>query len=168
MCYVSLILSVTGCSEDKPTEGRSTSDSLGRGSAGPMLKEAIPPVGRLQVEARGIGRAWHFSYCGQDGVPVTGNDLTTKSELKLPTNTDVVIHLRSHDYIYVFSCPELNLKEIAVPELEFSLAFRTGGCGQYELAMDPMCGFPAAPGETMGTLHVVSNKELPSGLGHWQ
>ena len=169
MCYVFLILSVTGCSEDKSAEGMSTSDSLGLGSAGAMEKDdSIPLVERLQIEARGSGRAWHFSYCGPDGAPMTGEDRTSKGELRLPANADVVIHLRSHDYIYVFSCPELNLKEIAVPDLEFSISFRTEGCGQYKLAMDPMCGFPAAPGETMGTVHVVSSKDLPSWLGSCQ
>ena len=166
---VSIVLSLAGCSESKVAEEKPTSDPARDGSTEAMEEDgAIPSVGRLEIEARGSGRAWHFSYCGPDGPPITGDERTSKGELRLPANTDVVIHLRSNDYIYVFSCPELNLKEIAVPDLEFSISFRTGGYGRYELAMDPMCGFPAAPGETMGTVHVVSSKEFTSWLGSCQ
>lgn len=164
---ISLIFSLAGCSENKLADEKPTSELPRRGLAESMgeEKDAIPSGGkRLHVEARGRGRAWYFSYCDPNGTPMTGDNQTSKSALRLPAHTEVVIHLRSHDYIYVFSCPELNLKEIAVPDLEFSLSFRTGGYGRYELAMDAMCGFPAAPGETMGVLHVISNKGLPSWL----
>jgi heme/copper-type cytochrome/quinol oxidase subunit 2 len=124
----------------------------------------IPSGQRVEVEALGSGRAWHFSYGGRDGIPGTADDAVSTGDLTLPENADVVIHLRSRDYIYVFSCPGLNLKEIAVPDLEFSLAFRTGAAGRHELAMDPMCGFPAAPGETMGALRVVSQGGFQSWL----
>lgn len=169
MYVVSIMLSLAGCSESKVAEEKTTSDPARDGSAEAMEEDgAVPSVGRLEIEARGSGRTWHFSYCGPDGTTMTGDERTSKGELRLPAHADVVIHLRSNDYIYVFSCPELNLKEIAVPDLEFSISFRTRGCGRYELAMDPMCGFPAAPGETMGTVHVVSSKEFRSWLGSCQ
>ena len=119
----------------------------------------------LRVEARGVGRQWHFSYAGADGILGSGDDPVTTDELRLPEHAKVVIQLRSKDFIYVFSCPDLNLKEIAVPDLEFSIAFRTAGAARYVLAMDPMCGFPAAPGETMGNLQVVSESDFQSWLG---
>ena len=119
----------------------------------------------LLVEARGAGKKWHFSYAGADGIPGNGDDPVSTTELRLPELADVVIRLRSQDFIYVFSCPELSLKEIAVPDLDFSIGFRTGHAGRYQLAMDPMCGFPAALGETMGTLHIVSETDFLSWLG---
>lgn len=122
-------------------------------------------TGSVRVEALGCGRRWQFSHGGSDGLVGTTDDRVRTGELVLPGNTDVEIQLRSRDFIYVFSCPELNLKEIAVPDLEFTLSFRTGRPGRHELAMDPMCGFPAAPGETMGVLRVVSPQEFSDWSG---
>ena len=121
-------------------------------------------TGPMRVEACGADRAWHFSYRGADGIPGNGDDPVSLGDLRLPAHTEVVINLQSKDFIYVFSCPDLNLKEIAVPDLQFSLAFRTGESGRFSLAMDSMCGFPAAPGETMGTLRVVSEGDFKSWL----
>jgi len=132
------------------------------GSGGRSYRSREEP---LRVEARGMGRKWHFSYAGVDGIPGNEDDQVTTGELRLPENAEVVIQLRSKDFIYVFSCPDLNLKEIAVPDLEFSITFRTARPGRHPLAMDPMCGFPAAPGETMGQLQVVSESEFQSWLG---
>ena len=114
----------------------------------------------LRIEARGSRRAWRFSYSGPDGILGTEDDPISDGHLRLPTGENVVIQLRSDDYIYVFSCPELELKEIAIPDLEFSISFQTDRRGEYDLAMDPMCGFRLPPGETMGTLSVVPKSEF--------
>lgn len=140
-------------------QGQLTRSERGSGGGG-NPQRALP----VRVEACGADRAWHFSYSGADGIPGNGDDPVSLGDLRLPAHTEVVINLQSRDFIYVFSCPELNLKEIAVPDLQFSLAFRTGESGRYSLAMDSMCGFPAAPGETMGTLRVVSEGDFKSWL----
>lgn len=160
-----VVVGVAGCSEDVTVGVKPTPASWRSGPTASVPAGTIPDGGRVQIEAVGSGRAWQFSYGGQDGILGTGDDLVSAGELTLPERAEVVIHLRSRDTIYVFSCPGLNLKEIAVPDLEFSLVFRTGGGGRYELAMDPMCGFPAAPGETMGALRVVSHPDYQSWLG---
>ena len=110
----------------------------------------------LVVEARGHGRAWHFSY----------GDGRSDGRLVLPVGTKVEVRLRSDDFIYVFSCPDLELKEIAVPDLEFSIAFETERVGTHTLAMDPMCGFQLAPGQTMGSLEIVSRSDFHRWLLH--
>lgn len=144
-------VALAGCSESGPAAGALDPE------------RATDSAGLVRVEALGRERRWHFSDDGPDGVAGTGDDRVSTGELTLPAHTDVLIHLRSRDTLYVFSCPALKLKEIAVPDLEFSLAFRTGPPGRHELAMDPMCGFPAAPGETMGVLRVVSPRDFRSG-----
>ncbi|MDA0811135.1 MAG: hypothetical protein O3C21_01915 [Verrucomicrobia bacterium] len=118
------------------------------------------PTVPVQVEARGIDRAWQFSYPGADGILGTGDDIVSAGELRLPEGAAVQIQLRSADYIYVFSCPGLQLKEIAVPDLEFALNFGTDRAAHYELAMDAMCGFRLPPGKTMGTLRIVSESDF--------
>jgi heme/copper-type cytochrome/quinol oxidase subunit 2 len=125
---------------------------------------SIDLTGPLLLEARGKDRAWHFTYAGADGVLHTADDWTTVSELALVLGRKITVELRSDDYIYVFSCPELELKEIAVPELDYSLTFPAKKIGTYELSMDPMCGFRLPPGETMGTLKVLSEQDFRSWL----
>jgi heme/copper-type cytochrome/quinol oxidase subunit 2 len=117
----------------------------------------------LQIKARGFKRAWQFSYAGLDGMLGTPDDATSTGELSLPVDTEVILSLRSEDYIYVFSCPELKLKEIAVPELDFSITFKTERLGVFDLVMDAMCGFQLPPGQTMGTINVTSKAHFE----HW-
>ncbi len=114
----------------------------------------------LRIEARGSDRDWNFSYLGPDGTLDTLDDVKSTGELSLPVGADVVIDLRSNDYIYIFSCPELNLKEIAVPDLEFSISFTVDRPGIFNLLMDPMCGFRLPPGETMGRIKVASASDF--------
>ncbi|MFT4639446.1 MAG: heme/copper-type cytochrome/quinol oxidase subunit 2 [Verrucomicrobiales bacterium] len=116
--------------------------------------------GPLLVEARGHGRAWRFTYSGPDQILGTSDDRVNEEHLILPEGAEVVVQLRSDDFIYVFSCPDLKLKEIAVPDLEFSIAFQTPHPSTHDLAMDPMCGFLLSPSETMGTLRVISQNDF--------
>jgi len=119
----------------------------------------------ISVEARGVGRAWRFSYPGVDGKLGTEDDLVSHRRLRVPTGAEVVLQLRSEDFIYVFSCPDLSLKEIAVPDLAFTLAFKVEHERNYDLAMDPMCGFQLPPGKTMGTLEGCSKSSFNRWLG---
>ena len=114
----------------------------------------------LRIEARGSDRDWNFSYLGPDGTLDTADDVTNTGELNLPVGAEVVIDLRSDDFIYVFSCPGLGLKEIAVPDLEFSISFTAERPGEFNLLMDPMCGFRLPPGETMGRIKVASASDF--------
>ena len=114
----------------------------------------------LTIEARGSDRAWRFVYAGPDGIHGSADDSRSVADLRLPVGAQVLINLRSEDFIYVFSCPGLKLKEIAVPDLEFSISFQVERVGEYELLMDPMCGFRLPPGKTMGTIRVVSERDF--------
>ncbi|MDA1026889.1 MAG: hypothetical protein O3A19_10750 [Planctomycetota bacterium] len=166
VCLSCVVFVLMGCTQKEQVEGAGPSDTSPATETEPL--ELVPDSGHWQrdpgvpllVEARGNGRAWRFSYCGPDGILGTGDDPVAGGHLRLPAGADVVIQLRSDDYIYVFSCPGLKLKEIAVPDLEFSIAFRTDRRGEYDLAMDPMCGFRLPPGETMGTLSVASESDF--------
>ena len=114
----------------------------------------------LTIEARGEKRAWHFRYPGDDGLLGNADDRTSTGVLTLPKGAEIVLQLRSRDYIYVFSCPDLALKEIAVPDLEYALQFTASETGTHELVMDPMCGFRLPPGQSMGTLEIVRPKSF--------
>ena len=116
----------------------------------------------LLIEARGREREWQFTYGGVDGVLGSDDDVITRRHFRVPAGAEVLLQLRSDDYIYVFSCPDLTMKEIAVPDLNYEIRFRAREPGDYELAMDPMCGFRLSPGATMGSLEVTSERDFRS------
>jgi heme/copper-type cytochrome/quinol oxidase subunit 2 len=79
-------------------------------------------------------------------------------EIHLPQNTHIVLVLNSADYVYTFAIPELGLKEIAVPDLEFRMEFCPKNCGQYELVGESLCGDPHS--DLPGKLVVESHQDF--------
>ncbi len=84
---------------------------------------------------------WYFRYPGPDGVLGTGDDRHSMQDLFLPDNSKVDLKLNSNDYVYMFSLPELGMREIAVPGLSFELQFTTQDEQILDLMGDQMCGF---------------------------
>jgi cytochrome c oxidase subunit 2 len=125
---------------------------------GPAAAGADPASGPFEVEMTGQDFEWHVRYAGPDGRLGTADDLHGWRDLHVPVGADVRIHLRSRDYIYNLALPHLGLKEVAVPELEFSLAFEAGERGTFELRGDQMCGWTHP--KLLGTLHVESPEEV--------
>lgn len=114
----------------------------------------------LLIDATGNREGWVFVYAGIDSERLTDDDFQVRKHAVIPANTDVVFRLHSTDVIYVFSAPELNAKEIAVPDLDFSVRTNVAKIGLYNLVMDPMCGFRLPPGEVMGTISVVAPEKF--------
>ena len=96
---------------------------------------------RLEIEVTGADFEWHIRYAGPDGLIRTGDDVFTKRNLALLVNAPTHISLRSKDYVYNFALPQLDQKEIAVPDLEFSLQFVPIEPGEFALVGDQMCGY---------------------------
>ena len=78
---------------------------------------------RLNIEVTGSDFEWHVRYAGPDETFRTPDDYVTRRNITLMTGIPTTIFLRSDDYVYSFALPHLGLKEIAVPDLEFSLEF---------------------------------------------
>ena len=95
----------------------------------------------IVVEVTGDEFNWYFRYPGPDGELGTSDDRHSVQNLYLPTNSQVELKLNSNDYIYNFTVPDLDLQEIAVPELDFGLQFSTTDEQTLELLGDQMCGF---------------------------
>jgi cytochrome c oxidase subunit 2 len=117
-----------------------------------------PPVLRipspLEIEITGHDFGWKIRYPGADGRLGTADDVFGQRHLHLPQGTETRLHLRSRDYVYTLALPHLGLKEIAVPDLEFSLSFSAGERGTYELRGDQLCGY--AHHDLIGTVIVES------------
>jgi len=113
---------------------------------------------RLEIEVVGDAFHWEVHYPGPDGRLGTADDMIGAQDVHIPSTAHATIHLRSRDYIYTFALPHLGLKEIAVPDLEYSLEFEAGKAGRYELRGDQMCGYTHP--DLIGTLIVESPEEF--------
>jgi cytochrome c oxidase subunit 2 len=71
----------------------------------------------------------------------TADDITALGNLHLPVHTKTTIRLTSDDFIYTLSLPEIGVKEMAVPEMFFFLAFETDSVGTFDLLGDQLCGY---------------------------
>ena len=116
----------------------------------------------LVVEATGHEFLWNFRYPGADGEFDTADDVRVEQVLHLPMGTDVVLRLRSDDYVYTLSIPELKLREIAVPELLFTLKFRTTQAGTYDVIADPLCAVRWLHDDDMGRVVIESREAFAS------
>lgn len=105
---------------------------------------------------------WHVRHPGPDGELETSDDILAERHLHLPRDTEVILTLRSSDYLYTLSLPEYGLKEIAVPDLEFELRLTPDRSGRFELRGDQMCGYSHP--QLLGRLVVQSPSEFATWL----
>ena len=109
--------------------------------AGCDIGHQPPKLNAITVIATGENFNWHFQYPGEDGVLGTADDQYSEQNLLLPAEASVTLKLYSNDYLYSFALPDIALKEIAVPGLDFELSFETGSAQTMILLGDQFCGF---------------------------
>jgi heme/copper-type cytochrome/quinol oxidase subunit 2 len=99
------------------------------------------PIDEMSVRLVGHDYRFYFQYPGEDLVLGTEDDRYGSRYLHVPQ--DVLIHLQldSRDYIYTIEIPELELYEVAVPDLSFEVAFTAKTAGDHELLGSQMCGY---------------------------
>ena len=139
--------------------------------------------GALQVEATGVQFAWYFRYPGGDAAfgrtdprliaPGEGNPLGldpadphaaddfVSSELVLPANREVDLHLHAQDVIHGFAVPELRLKQNAVPGQALHIHFTPTVPGTYAILCTQLCG--------LGHYRMNANLRVlpPEAYAHW-
>jgi len=99
------------------------------------------PIESIVVEVTGDDFNWHFHYPGIDGQFGTEDDMHSVRNLYLPDNASVTLKLHSNDYLYSLSIPDIDKQEIAVPDLEYVMQFKTSEKNTWELKGDQFCGF---------------------------
>jgi cytochrome c oxidase subunit 2 len=114
----------------------------------------------LVIDVVGRDYLWTFTYPGADQILGTEDDLTVEKDLHLPSGHDVRLRLTSEDYIYTFRVSDLDLKEVAVPELQFDLVFRTENKGKYVLEVDPLCAVQFLHDDQMGWLVIEDHGDF--------
>ena len=128
--------------------------SSGCGRNTPPAAERNAPV---TIEITGSDYKWHVLNPGKDGTLETQDDILSIQQLHVPVNTPIHLVLHSEDYLYTFSIPEHDLKEIAVPDLTFTLDFELESTGIYELRCGQLCGIIRPM--MLGNLFAMSEEE---------
>lgn len=121
-----------------------------------------PRLDSIVIEVTGEEFHWHFRYPGRDGVLGTADDRHSEQNLYVPDHSTVYLQLKSKDYVYSFALPELGLREVAVPGLNFGLQFNTREEQTLQLKGDQLCGF--AHESLIGTVFV---RNQDSGYYGW-
>ncbi len=130
-------------------------------------KESQPPdIREVKIEMTGHDFKWHSRYAGADGKIGTDDDPRANQVLHVPVNAEVEILLKSRDYLYSLEVPQAQCKEIAVPDLTFSLNFKADQIGTFKMPGEQMCGY--AHPDLMGTLIVESQSDYARWLASQQ
>lgn len=141
---MALALVTAGCSQ-ATTPGTPES----RANAGEVAPSLSEPY---HIELTGGNRQWHVRYSDETGRLATKEKELIGRSIPVPRDTKVVLVLKSTDFLYTFAIPQFGLKEIAVPDLEFQLEFRSEDAGRIEFVGEHLCGDPQS--EMSGTLVV--------------
>ncbi|MEO8268220.1 MAG: hypothetical protein ABI557_00790 [Aureliella sp.] len=115
---------------------------------------ALLPIPQpLYIHLTGTEHQWQAEYSSR-----SGDRILVGSDLHVAEGYPVVFILNSTDYIYTMAIPEFELKEIAVPKLEFRMALIPMRSGVFPLVGEELCGLPGQDGP--GRLIVESPSEF--------
>ncbi|MBK6768089.1 MAG: hypothetical protein IPG72_03470 [Ardenticatenales bacterium] len=100
------------------------------------------PVAPESLALRLVGRdhRWYFEYPGRDGVQDTADDRTATGDLHIPADIAVRFELKSDDKLYLFGVPDLDARQIAMPNLTYWLDLEAQPAGRFDLLGDTYCG----------------------------
>jgi heme/copper-type cytochrome/quinol oxidase subunit 2 len=126
----------------------------------------IEPVKEVLIEMTAYDFRWHSHYAGVDGKLETADDVHAAQVLHVPVDADVEIVLKSKDFIYTLAVPHADVREIAVPDMEFRMRFKADTIGTFALPGDQMCGY--AHPDLNGTLIVESQLDYVEWLASQQ
>jgi len=121
----------------------------------------FPKENAIRVKVVAEQFLWNFHYPGPDGVfgktdaslmnsgnplgldrkdPNAKDDITTKGELHLPVDRNVILEVTSKDVIHSFSFQAMRIGQDAVPGLKIPIWFKPKKVGEYELICGQLCG----------------------------
>ena len=139
-------------SENSSFSGDEKHDALPIPAVGPTIREPYC------IEITGNNYRWRVRYPDADGGGQQQGGGSISRDVHVPLQTDVVLVLKSDDYVYTVTLPKFGLKEIAVPSLEFRMEFRSSDAGRFPLLGDQLCGDPHP--ELQGDLIVESREHF--------
>lgn len=121
-------------------------------------KTGAPPSSPLHVRITGDEYHWIATYPGADGRLGTSDDAESRDEIRVPERRPVRIELASRDFVYRLALPDLDVNQVAVPDLLFDVSLEPLRRGSYPLVGDQFCGF--SHDSLMGRLIVDGGAEF--------
>jgi heme/copper-type cytochrome/quinol oxidase subunit 2 len=101
----------------------------------------VPPIHEpYRIEITGNKDRWHVRYADREGLFGEPGEGPIARDVHVPLETDIVLVLKSNDFVYTLELPNFALKEIAVPKLEFRMEFRPPDAGRFPMLGDQLCG----------------------------
>jgi heme/copper-type cytochrome/quinol oxidase subunit 2 len=140
LCGICVALAITawGCSDwigSAPLSAiLDSSERTELGVRVPIIREPY------RIEITGHNDRWHVRYSDIDGQFADPDEGPSAREVHVPLETDVVLVLKSNDYVYTLELPQFALKEIAVPRLEFHIELHPADAGRFPMLGDQLCG----------------------------
>lgn len=118
-----------------------------------LVHKQTPPAGQaaavqevlrrdkpFRIDVTGGENFWSLRYDSLHSPLVETGDAMSSLKLHVPVRHPIQLILHSSDYVYTLELPDFQLKEIAVPGLEFRMEFEVSEAGRYELLGDHLCG----------------------------
>ncbi len=122
----------------EPSQRHEQADTATLGESNPAATKA-----NVEIELIGSNERWFVQYPdGSSANPKSSRALSDAEELVLPVNSNVRLTLKSRDFVYMLSLPQLNKTQVAVPERSFLIEFRTLSSGTFLLRGSHFCGPP--------------------------
>ncbi len=138
--WVVAALLATGCSNDSRTGSEANLPAI---SDSTTNASRLPEIGEpYEIELTGSKDCWSVRYPGVDGHIERERDPLVVRSIHVPLGTNIVFVLKSSDYVYTFALPHYQLKEIAVPSLEFKMELQPAEAGTFALVGKQLCGDP--------------------------
>lgn len=110
----------------------------------------------INVDVTGRDFYWHFGDLATGGDPSAGIS-ASQHELRVRAGQTVQLRITSDDYIYALRSPELDVLEVAVPEMTHVVSFTPMVPGRYPLEIGQFCGFDFLhDNQIMGYIDVVA------------
>ena len=107
-----------------------------------MAKDQIAEtINEMDAELTGHDYRFHFRYPGDDRLLDTKDDRFGIRDLYVPEHANVQLRLNSRDFIYTIEIPELDVYEVAVPDMSFDVRFVASPVGSHDLLGSQMCGY---------------------------
>jgi heme/copper-type cytochrome/quinol oxidase subunit 2 len=103
-------------------------------------------VDSVYIQLTGTEHRWKAEYLATDSGLSECVLRPLDMNLHVPVGASVVFILKSSDYVYTLAIPAFGLKEIAVPDLEFRMAFRPMRMGLFPFVGEELCGAPGQVG----------------------
>lgn len=120
--------------------------------------ERQQPFTDLKIAVVGHDYRFYLRYPGEDRILHTIDDCFGTKNLYAPEGATITLQMTSLDFVYTVEIPELEVYEVAVPDLKFETQIVASQNGTYQLLGSQMCGYDHS--DLIGEMIVQSDQDF--------